>query len=323
METIKNSSIFHPLFTPEDRFVKKDSPVLSNLLNQFTGKCQPYVPSKNERSLTFHPVVFVIYIMSLVALFSFIRLFDDKNKEFSSYKHKSVLQVTESLWNMVLLAIIPFVFCNFSRTFNPLTIVGMFLGAFFMRIINHFFAGYNAGTVWSVKGLNKVMWVLGGVILFVFYVTVILFQTVDPKLILFRNICLGLLLLLVAIYIVIGSVYKDKTQPLGLGLGLGVLGVMSITYTLWVQYKECKIPRSLMMIFFIFLWFITMIIIRKTSKDESDKNATIHVHHYQIGYFGMFITSGSTQLSALINGFMIGLFVDGISSWGADSTIEQ
>lgn len=323
MDKSKSSSIFNPFFTPYDRFENKDSSVFTKFLDQFTGKCKAYTPSKNERSLTFHPITFMVYVASLVVLFASIRRFDDNNKNFSSYRHKPVLQVTESLWNMVLLATIPFVFCNFSRTFNPLTIVGMFLGAIFMRVINHFFNGYTAGTVWSKTGLNKVLWILGGIIVVLFYAIIILLQKTNPKQVLFKNICLGLLVLLSIVYIVIASVFKNKTEPLGLGLGLGILGVISITYTLWVQYKECKIPRTIMMILLMILWMVSMMIIRKTSKDESDKNATIHIHHYQIGYLGMFITSGTTQLSALINGFMIGLFVDGISSWGADSTIEE
>ena len=322
-EKTESVSRFNPLFTSKDRFKDNNSSVFKNILDQFTGNCKELIPSKNERSLTFNPIIFLVYIISLIVLFSSIRYFDDNSKNFSSYRHKPVLQVTESLWNMVLLAIIPFLFCNFSRTFGPLTIVGMFLGAIFMRIINHVFTGYTADSVWNGSGLNKVLWVLGGFITLLFYITMLSSKSTNPKQILFTRICMGLLILSIIGYVVIASVFKNKTEPLGVGLGLGILGIICISYTLWIQYRECKLPRTLMMILLMFLWIASIMIIRKTSKEEADKNAKIHIHHYQIGYLGMFITSGNTQLSALINGFMIGLFVDGISSWGADSTVEE
>jgi len=52
------------------------------------------------------------------------------------------------------------------------------------------------------------------------------------------------------------------------------------------------------------------------------KNMVLHIHHFQIGAFLMVFTPFQNVISSICQALAAGLFVEGISRWGMDSTFK-
>jgi hypothetical protein len=123
--------------------------------------------------------------------------------------------------------------------------------------------------------------------------------------------------------------FRQNTGGAIFFLLLGLLILIGVVYQFYSGFTNIGGGGAKWILFFIMLclWIFTVVLgsqvdeLKKGGSQDQSKYK-LHIHHWQIGYALMFLFLFPSKTTALICGLGLGMFVEGISTWGSDSVTE-
>lgn len=110
---------------------------------------------------------------------------------------------------------------------------------------------------------------------------------------------------------------------ISLGLQVKQSGVR-LNLESWRQAFERGSIKWFLFLFIALVWFGSVIVFTKEeslSRGENNVDYGLHIHHWQLGYMLLFLLFMPHWFTVLASGLALGMFVEGISTWDADSFI--